>query len=138
MGCEYRQGRAGAAPLLREGAGTSKGELLSVQQEAESETILWEGRVFPFTTEDGEKVPEAYRSKTGLLPHLHEDLDSRYPRARAAGEVDDPDPPGHDGLEARGDCIGRGAARYVKDVSDHDSVRQDPRPKRNDEERGQS
>ena len=130
MGCEYRQGRAGAAPLLREGAGTSKGELLSVQQEAHEDKILWDGHLFPVTVEDGQRVPEAYRSEAGLLPHLHADVECRYPKAHAAGEVDDPDPPEHQGLEVRGDEIGRGTARYRK--NDSVEVIKDSRPKMHD------
>ena len=84
--------------------------------------------MFPFTFEDGERVPEAYRSEAGLLPHLHHDVESRYPKARAAGEVDDPDPPEHQGLEIRGDEIGRGTARYLK--NDSVEVIKDSRPKK--------
>ena len=62
-------------------------------------------------------MPEAYRSEAGLLPHLHCDVESRYPKAQAAGEVDDPDPPEHQGLEARGELLGQGTARYIKNDS---------------------
>ena len=116
LGCHYRVGRAGAAPQLREGAGTSKGELLNVEGH-DCEKLLWDGHLFPCTVEDGVKVPEAYPAVPGRLPHLHYDLGRRFPRARAAGEIDDPDPPEHEGLERRGEALGRAMVRYRKDDS---------------------
>ena len=83
----------------------------------DSEKLLWDGNLYPFTVENGVKVPEAYPAIPGRLPHLHEDLEQRFPRARAAGEIDDPDPPSHDGWEARGEALGRAMVKYRKDYS---------------------
>ena len=69
-----------------------------------------------------EALPEAYHSRTGLLPHQHEDLDSRFPRAVVGLPSLDEDPPSHDGLETRGRIIGQ---RVVRFRSEDDASRKD-------------
>ena len=105
MGCKYVSGRVAAAPVLRSGAGTSKGELLKLAEEA-SGTMLWHGRVFPKAADGDAEIPEALPAIEGLLPHLHEDWRERFPQAVSCDELEDKDPTEDEGLEARGTAIG--------------------------------
>jgi hypothetical protein len=107
IGCKYRGGRAAAAPVLRSGVGTSKGELLQVA-EATSGTMPWHGKVFPRSTEGDRDTPEALAACEGVLPHLHEDCEDRFPRAVACPALEDGDPEDNKDLEDRGEAIGVG------------------------------
>ena len=101
FGCEYRGGRAATAPKARLDAGTSKGELLRLEALGVN-LVEHDGRLFPTTEWEGERVVEALPARPELLPHQHEDLIDRFPRAHACAELLDADPASHDGLEARG------------------------------------
>ena len=85
--------------------GTSKGELLKLA-EATTGTMVWQNRVFPRSTDGEVDVPEALPAQEGLLPHLHTDWEDRFPRAEACKELEDRDPEGDEGMEARGRGIG--------------------------------
>jgi hypothetical protein len=65
----------------------------------------WHGRVFPRSCEDTE-TPEALPAREGVLPHLHEDGEDRFPRAVARDALEDQDPEDNGGLEERGKKIG--------------------------------
>ena len=106
FGCRYTGGRAATAPVLRSGVGTSKGELLKVAEESVG-TMLWHGKVFPKSSEEGMDVPEALPACEGLLPHLHEDLDERFQKAVACEELDSRDPVENTYLEDKGVVLGR-------------------------------
>ena len=106
LGCRYRDGRASAAPVLRSGAGTSKGELLKLAEDSTG-TMLWHGKVFPRSGGEYADVPEAWPAREGLLPHLHEDSEDRFPRAVTCEELEDKDPEGDEGLELRGAALGQ-------------------------------
>ncbi len=106
FGCAYKGGRAATAPKIRADMGTSKGELLRLE-ELGVDLMEHEGRMFPTTEWDGERVVEALQARPGLLPHQHGDMEERFPKARACDALPDDDPPSHDGLEARGIALGR-------------------------------
>ncbi len=121
FGCRYVDGRPEAAPALRRGGGTQKGELLSVAAQGEHlELMKWHGKSFPRTTWDPEdgtaavEVPDAYEyDSLRLLPHEHPHLDRVFPQAYAAPERGDCDVGLEDAWERRGAEIGqaRGKAR---------------------------
>ena len=92
--------------MLRSGAGTSTGELLKLAKDSTG-TMLWHGRVFPRSGGEYADVPEAWPAKEGLLPHLHEDSEDRFPRAVTCDELEDKDPEGDEGLELRGAALGQ-------------------------------
>ena len=97
---------------MRTGLGTSKGELLSVQAQ-HTELMDWQGKLFPVGESMGELVtPEAFHSVNGVLPHLHDDLEERFPKALAGQGMEDVDPPNDDVLEQRGERIGKQGARF--------------------------
>ncbi len=103
FGCGYQPGRAASAPKLREGAGTTAGEMLHVEAYA-GPTVAHEGRVFPAVFVDGERTPDAYLHDVTRLPHQHEHLDELFPRAIAAAgpgdhDLDGPDLVGERGVE---------------------------------------
>ena len=113
FGCVYRGGRPDAAPKMRQSAGTSKGELLAVQVEQAAELVDWGGYKFPSSGIAGEAhIPEAFRCMSGVLPHLHSDLEQRFPKAEAGDALDDHDPGMNDTLEKRGMHIGSNGARF--------------------------
>jgi hypothetical protein len=115
FGCAYRGGRAATAPKVRSDAGTSKGELLRLEAMGAG-LVEHDGHMFPTTECDGERVVEALPSNTGLLPHQHEDMEERFPRARACEALEDDDPVVHDGLEARGVRLGKRLDQSVEDT----------------------
>ena len=115
FGCSYRDGRAATAPRVRADAGTSKGELLRLEA-AGVDLVEHDGRQFPTVECDGERVVEALPSRPDLLPHLHEDMEERFPRARACEALEDDDPVSHDGLEARGVHLGKQLTKSVEDT----------------------
>ncbi len=106
FGCAYRGGRAATAPKVRVDAGTSKGELLRLEALG-VHLVEHDGRMFPTVEWDGEQVVEALPARPELLPHQHDDLEERFPKARACDALLDDDPPSHDGLEARGIQLGK-------------------------------
>ena len=109
----YRGGRPEAAPKLRAGQGTSKGELLSVQAARATDLVDWEDRKFPAGEAMGEqRLPEAYHCSEGLLPHMHEDVYDRFPKAAAGEELDDADPPEDSILEELGTRLGKDGERF--------------------------
>ena len=113
FGCRYSGGRAAKAPKMRAGEGTRKGELLAVQMENVQELMRWQDKSFPADRSMGEMIlPEAYHCEGGLLPHLHGDFELRFPRADAAPELSDRDPPMDDSLEHRGTQAGQDGARF--------------------------
>ena len=75
--------------------------------------MMWEGQVFPMVLCDGDQLPEAFHSEPGLLPHLHADHESRYPRAAVKHCLDDLDPPEDLRLEQRGIQLGKAPQRYT-------------------------
>ncbi len=83
FGCRYCSGRAETAPVLREGDGTTKGELLAAEaSERGDELIHWDGKMYPTVQVDGEILPDAYEFILSTrLPHECVDLDERFPRA---------------------------------------------------------
>jgi len=85
--CEFRGGRAAGAPKLRDAEAAPTQELLEV--EAEEYFIEHEGKEFPAVEYEGEFVVEAYLHKHDTLPHLHGDLEKRFPKAVA--QVEDPE-----------------------------------------------
>ena len=108
LGCSYAGGRAAAAPKLRAGAGATKGEMLALA----GDTMMWEGQVFPMVMCDGDQLPEALHSQPRLLPHLHPDHESRYPRAAVRHQQYDCDPPEDTALEQRGITLGKEPQRF--------------------------
>ena len=103
FGCVYIGGRPALAPQLRAGTGTTKGELLALA----GRTIAWQGATFPAVEHDEEWLPEAFLSEPGVLPHLHTDEGTRYPRAVVRHHPGDEDPWCDNSLEARGVAIGQ-------------------------------
>ena len=119
FGCRYTDGRAQKAPKMRSGAGTSKGEMLMMQEEYAHSLMDWQNRRFPADTSLGEMtLPDAYHCVAGLLPHLHDDLEERFPQVEAAPELPDQDPPMDDSLEARGTVSGQAQARFRRGPSE--------------------
>ena len=57
-------------------------------------------------------VPEAFHCVNGVLSHLHDDLDERFPKAMAGSSMEDVDPPNDDVLEQRGERIGKQGVRF--------------------------
>ena len=116
FGCVYSGGRPTAAPQMRAGQGTSKGELLSVQAEQIRSPMEWDGKTFPKAVAvDGmgeQELPEAYRSVNGFLPHMHDDVEDRYPRAMASEDLPDCDPEDDHSLEDVGNRLGQQAERF--------------------------
>ena len=112
FGCEYREGRPDGAPELREGSGTQAGsQLLAVDaaHQVVARKSLEAGRAadrrvtalmrvewhdFPMDVmEDGQEVPDAWSYDQLLLPHLQPERGTLFPRAVAAQEAGDRDPP---------------------------------------------
>ena len=110
FGCEYRGGRAAAAPQVRAGTTTSKGELLKLHAHV-TEPVKWDGKVFEKAFDVEGVVPEAFRTLPGLLPPLHDDLYDRFPRAITCEAGPDVDPPADDSLEVCGRIIGEQVVR---------------------------
>ena len=115
FGCYYRGGRAATAPQTRADSGTSKGELLRLEA-AGVDLVEHDGHRFPTVEYDGERVVEALPLRPNLLPHLHEDLEERFPRARACEALDEDDALSHDGLETRGVQLGKQITKSVVDT----------------------
>ena len=114
FGCTYVTGRAETAPQLRSGAGTQKGELLSMASDYEEKELMrWDDKFFlkhiyeGSELPEGTAVPEAFEHDLNLLPHMHDNLEDIFPRALAAPPLRDRDPEAGDALERRGRDIGR-------------------------------
>ena len=105
FGCKYATGRAATAPKLRAGTGTTNGELLSLALAERTE--FWNSQVFPAVEFEGEILPEAFPSVANLLPHLHEDEQRRYLRAKVDHCQNDRDPESDESLELRGALRGK-------------------------------
>jgi hypothetical protein len=116
FGCVYRSGRAEKAPKMRKDMGTSKGEMLKLTAELGEDVVTWQGRLFRADrAASGEEVlPEAFPTVNGLLPHLHDDLEDRFPRALAGPDAGDEEPEEDQELEKRGEELGKGKARFEK------------------------
>ena len=70
--------------------------------------VAWDGRRFPTTEWNGDQVVEALPRKEDTLPHLHLDMEERFPRARACEALVDMEPDQNDDLEMRGAQLERG------------------------------
>ena len=92
---------------MRKGAGTSKGESLCSLSRPGRGTMDWHGRQFPHTTLDGDVLPDAFMHDDGLLPHLHGNFETIFPKAYACEDLSDEDPFEDVSLEACGIRIGR-------------------------------
>ena len=104
LSCEFRGGRAATAPRLRnEGAGPIQ-ELLTAQSE---HFIQHEEKTFPAVEYEGELVVEAYAHTHDLLPHLHPELDSLFPRAVAREAEEEGEDTSRCGYEQRGERLGK-------------------------------
>ena len=119
FGCAYREGRPEGAPELREGTGTQAGEQLLVadaphellaercwaagraEDTAVAELMSVDGRDFPKVLYEGMEVPEAWSYNQTKLPHLQPDLEELFPKAVAAPDAGDRDPPSRDLLGER-------------------------------------
>ena len=114
FGCVYVSGRAEKAPKMRKGMGTSKGEMLVVEAENFKDVVDWQGKKFPAdrSIEGHEALPDAFHSIAGVLPHLHEDFEDRFPQAVGAEDLPDHDPPMDNTLEARGVFLGSSKERF--------------------------
>ena len=113
MGCEFRDGRPGAAPDLRDGR-LMESDILKVgldEAVAPQEEIEWGGRLHPRTEWEGLLLPEARSGQCGCLPHQQDQLEELYPRALAiaAQEENEDITPG--AWELRGADLGRACAR---------------------------
>ena len=113
FGCVYRDGRATKAPKMRTDVGTSKGEMLTMREQAAGDTMVWGGRTFQADRSMGEIVlPEAFHTIEGVLPHMHSDLEERFPMATAGEDAGDVDPTEDERLERRGEALGKSKARF--------------------------
>ena len=115
FGCEYRGGRARAAPHVRSTVGTTKGELLALKAHVVM-PLEWDGHLFETALDSDDRLPEAYPAMEGLLPHEHADVLQRFPKAVACPEPLDQDPPADDRLEVRGRVIGERVVRFADTV----------------------
>ena len=107
LSCEFRGGRAATAPKLRnEGAGPTQ-ELLAAENEY---FIQHEEKTFLAVEYEGEFVVEAYAHTHDLLPHLHRDMESLFPRAVAKEEEKEGEDATPCGFEVRGEALGKAAA----------------------------
>ena len=112
LNCVSSSGRPSAAPALKTVSSSSNNSptaVLSVlPSDSSIEHIVYHGRVFPCSEYEGQRLPEAYGHDESILPHQHEDLEERFPRAHVpvAADADEilSEP---DSLEQRGAALGR-------------------------------
>ena len=104
LSCEFRGGRAASAPRLRDEAAGPIQELLAAQGEY---FMQHEERTFPAVEYEGEFVVEAYAHTHDLLPHLHRELNSLFPRAIAEEEEAEGEDTSPCGYEQRGESLGK-------------------------------
>ena len=102
FGCEYRECRTTSAPNLRVAPGTSKGELLCIQ-----DGVVWDGQTFPHAKVEYKDLPDAHERGRGLLPHLHGDLQKRFPGIYCGDESGLEDLATDDTLELKGYELGK-------------------------------
>ena len=106
--------KAASAPQLRTGVGTSQVELLNMASAFE---IEGQGQQFPAVEHEGMLLPEVCESRPGFLPHLHDDQESRYPRAVVEHELGDREPAEDDSFERRRVALGQHKLRPVPQSS---------------------
>ena len=108
FGCHFSEGRAPNAPALRTGVGHESRALLAVEaQQQHVELMSHDGGRFPNVKFEDADVPEAFEHDVSVLPHEHEDLEARFPRAVAARPPGDRDMDAEDELERTGMEIGK-------------------------------
>ena len=103
--CEFRGGRAAGAPKLRDAEAAPTQELLKVEQE--EYFIEHDGREFPAVEYEGEFVVEAYLHTHDTLPHLHGDMERRFPKAVAQEEEEEAEDVTPCSFERRGEKLGK-------------------------------
>ena len=104
LSCEFRGGRAATAPKLRnEGVGPTQ-ELLAAENE---HFIQHEEKTFPAVEYEWEFLVEAYAHTHDILPHLHKELNSLFPRAVAREEEAEGEDSSPCGFESRGEALGK-------------------------------
>ena len=82
-------------------------------QAQHAELMDWDGRRFPVGGDGGQGgVPEAFRCEEGVLPHMHQDVELRFPKAIAGEALEDMDPPDNSSLEERGTRRGKDGVRF--------------------------
>ena len=106
LSCEFRGGRAATAPRLRDEGAAATQELLT----ADEYYMQHEEKTFPAVEYEGEFVVEAYAHTHDLLPHLHRDMESLFPRAVAKEEEKEGEDAAPCGFEIRGETLGRATA----------------------------
>ena len=104
LSCEFRGGRAASAPKLKNGADGPIQELLTAENEY---FIQHEDKTFPAVEYEGEFVVEAYAHTHDVLPHLHREIDSLFPRAVAKEEEEEGEDVSPCGFEQRGETLGK-------------------------------
>ena len=112
MGCEFRDGRPGAAPDLRVGR-LAENDILQADLGGEAETqeeIEWDGRSHPRVEWEGLVLPEARQGRRGLLPHRQDQLEWLYPRALAVAAEEEHEDSSPGAWELRGIDLGRACA----------------------------
>ena len=106
LSCEFRGGRAATAPKLRSPDAAATQELLA----ADEYYIQHEDRTYLAVEYEGEFVVEAYAHTHDVLPHLHRNLDSLFPRAIAKEEETEGEDATPCGSEQRGEALGKAVA----------------------------
>ena len=90
LGCRYADGRAGAAPKLRqEEGGGRNGSILACEMlyTADGPTVVENGYTYPAVQQDGVWIADAYMHDPAVLPHqIPGDLNLLFPKAVAAEE----------------------------------------------------
>ena len=82
-------------------------------QAQRTELIDWDGQKFPVGGDGGQAmVPEAFRCEEAVLPHMHQGVGLRFPRATAGEALEDVDPPDNNILEERGTRLGKEGVRF--------------------------
>ncbi len=114
FGCQFRGGRAATAPKLK--ANGSTAPLLEVQSEKLTDSIEWQGFVYPALMVEGERLPEAYEHRHDMLPHEHEHLDAYFPKAFACEGREELIDDEEDEMERRGREIGQRAGWHRESV----------------------
>jgi len=108
LSCEFRGGRAATAPKLRSPDAAATQELLA----ADEYYIQHEEKTFPAVEYEGEFVVEAYAHTHDILPHLHRELNSLFPRAVAREEEAEGEDTSPCGFETRGEALVKSGDHY--------------------------
>ena len=107
FGSRFSDGRAASAPALRTGIGHESRALLTAEaQQPHVDLMGHDGRRYPRSDFEGMDVPDAFEHNVHMLPHEHDDLEERFPRAMAAEPQGDHDMDSEDLLEQEGVAIG--------------------------------